>query len=229
VNLTIERTIPDEVAGAFYAMYTAAFGPMRTRAAARHLLSEAEFAEEMADKRIEKYVVWADDGEPLALTTFTADVTAVAWVSPDFYAARYPEHTARGALFYLGYSLVRPDRPAYRAARLMLDRIVDRLIAERAVCVFDVAMYNDKRAVGRFAAALRRGRGARLETLDVQTYYGVTFGDTLGGPAGPDSAAAAGDTDAERDTIRGTTRCTVASTEASNSPAVPAIPIAPPA
>jgi hypothetical protein len=185
VNLTIERTIADELVGEFYAMYAAAFGPMRTRAAARHLLSAAEFAEEMADKRIEKYVVWADDGAPLALTTLTDDVTAVAWVSPDFYAARYPGHTASGTLFYLGYSLVRPDRPAHRAARLMLDRIVDRLIEERAVCVFDVSTYNDSRAVGRFAAALRRARGARLETLDVQTYYGITFGEPAEGGSTP--------------------------------------------
>jgi hypothetical protein len=180
VRLTVERAIDTADVPAFYAMYTVAFAPMRTRAAARHMLTEAEFAEEMADKRIEKYVVWADDGEPLALTTFTDDLTAVAWVSPQFYADRYPEHAARNAVFYLGYTLVRPDRPAHRAARLMLDEIVRRLTEARAVCAFDVATYNDRRAVGRFAALLRRERAATLEAVDTQTYYGITFGEPAG-------------------------------------------------
>jgi len=182
VRLTVERAIDSADVEAFYAMYAAAFAPMRSRAAARHMLTETEFAEEMADKRIEKYVVWADDGEPLALTTFTDDLTAVAWISPAFYADRYPEQTARNAVYYLGYTLVRPDRPAHRAARLMLDEIVRRLTEERAVCVFDVATYNDRRAVGRFAALLRRQRGATLEAVDTQTYYGITFGASSPAP-----------------------------------------------
>jgi hypothetical protein len=176
VNLTVQRAIDPALVPAFYEMYAAAFDPVRTRAAARHLLTAREFAEEMADKRIEKYVVWDDSGEPLALTTFTNDLAAVAWISPDFYTARYPEHHARGTLFYLGYTLVRPRRATHRVFKVMMDRIIERLTEARAVCVFDVSAYNDSRAVGRLVASLPAGRRAQVEAVDVQTYYGVTFG-----------------------------------------------------
>lgn len=183
MRLTIELAIDAAGVDDLYGMYAAAFGPMRTRAAARHLLTAAEFTAEMGDKRIEKYVVWSDDDEPLGLATVTTDLSAVAWISPDFYAARYPQHAARGALLYLGYLLVRPGRGTYRVGRLLLDRIVERLVAQRAVCVFDVASFNDRRAVGRFVSGLPRAHGARVEAVDVQTYYGVTFGEPEGGDA----------------------------------------------
>lgn len=176
MRLTVERVIDPAIVGTFYEMYAAAFGPMRTRAAARHMLNEAEFTAEMADERIEKYVVRADDGEPLALTTMTRDLTAVPWISPDFYLARYPEHAAQGRLYYLGYTLVRPGPNRYGVFKAMLDRIMERFAEERAVCVYDVCAYNDQRAVGRFASVLSRRPDATIETIDVQTYYSLTFG-----------------------------------------------------
>lgn len=180
--MTVERAVDPAIVGALYEMYAAAFGPMRTRAAARHLLSEAEFAAEMADERIEKYLVRTDDGEPLALTTVTRDLTAVPWISPEFYLDRYPEHAARGALYYLGYALVRPGRNTYRVGTSMLNLIMDRIAEEGAVCVYDLCAYNGRRAMGRFAAALSRGRGATVETVDVQTYYSITFDAPPTGP-----------------------------------------------
>jgi len=109
MRITIERSLDPGAVDAFYRLYRAAFAPLRTNAAARHLLSAEEFAAEMADKRIEKYVAWAGNGEPVGLATLTADLSAVPWISPEYYGARYPDHLARGALFYLGYTLVRPD------------------------------------------------------------------------------------------------------------------------
>lgn len=192
MRLTIERAIASGAVPALYEMYTTAFEPIRTRAAARHMLTETEFATEMADERIEKYVVSTDDGEPLALTTLTRDPSAVPWISPEFYTTRYPAHVARGALYYLGYTLVRPGRPAHRVFTTMLGQVVDRLVRERAVCVFDVSAYNDRRAVGRFVSALPRGHEVTVEVIDVQTYYGATFGSTNGCDTEPGAAPVGG-------------------------------------
>jgi hypothetical protein len=177
MKITVESTISDAHVDLFYRLYTAAFGPMQARAAARHMLSAAEFAEEMADKRIDKYVAWNDSGEPTALTTFTNDLTAVPWISPQFYAARYPQEAARGAVFYMGYTLVDPDRAVLRTFPSMMQVLVNRMTEMRGVCVFDVCSYNDGRGVGRmWDRVAKRGVG-KVEVLDTQTYYAASFTD----------------------------------------------------
>jgi hypothetical protein len=175
MNITVESHIADEHVAGFYELYAAAFGPVQTRAAARHLLSAEEFAAEMADKRIDKYVAWNDAGEPVALTTLTADLSAVPWISPQFYAFRYPQETARGALFYLGYALVDRSRADERTYPAMTQRIVERVGAVRGVCVFDVCAYNDSRSVGRLWAKTASRGVAEIEAVDTQTYYAASF------------------------------------------------------
>jgi GNAT superfamily N-acetyltransferase len=173
VKITIERSV---ALGSLYDSYLAAFGPLRTRAAARHLLDADEFAAEMADERIEKYVAW-QDGVPIGLATLTGDLSAVPWVSPEFYAARYPEHAARGALLYLGYTLVHPDHEKQGVFARIAARIVRRCHEARAVCAFDVCGYNDDvHGIARSIAALSRSLPVKVETVDVQTYYGAVFG-----------------------------------------------------
>ncbi|HET9518745.1 MAG TPA: hypothetical protein VFO77_13580 [Actinoplanes sp.] len=175
MTITIETHIDDAAVAKFYGLYAKAFTPMQARAAARHLLTGEEFAEEMADKRIEKYVAWDHDGEPTALLTFTADLSAVPWISPAFYAARYPQETARGAVFYLGYTLVDRTRAAAQLFTDLCQALAERLAAAQAVCVYDVCAYNDSRSVGRMTEQLRSMGAADIETLDVQTYYAASF------------------------------------------------------
>ncbi len=176
MKITIERTIGAETIEIFYATYVAAFDPLRTNAAARHLLTAEEFAAEMTDERIDKYVAWDDNGRPAALTTLTTDLSAVPWISPDYFAARYPEHFQRGALYYLGYTLVHPEYERQGLFARMAARIVRRLNEERAVCAFDVGGYNDKtHSFGATIGALSRSLDMSLETVDVQTYYAAAF------------------------------------------------------
>lgn len=175
MNITIEETISDAHAELFYGLYAKAFGPMRARAAARHMLTGEEFAEEMADKRVEKYVTWDAAGEPMALMTFTGDLSAVPWISPDFYAARYPDESARGAVFYMGYLLVDRSRATPELFGELIQQLVDRMTAIQGVCVFDVCSYNDSRSVGRMADRLQSSGAAEVEVLDVQTYYAASF------------------------------------------------------
>jgi hypothetical protein len=176
MKVTVEQTLPAAVVDAFYPMYVAAFDPLRTMAAARHVLSPEEFAEEMADPRIDKYVVWDDEDAPMAMTTLATDLAAVPWISPEYFAAKYPERLARGAVFYLGYTLVAPGRRRPGVLPLMIDRMMRRLIEADAVCGFDMCAHNDANGIGRQVAALCRAGNADIAKLDTQTYYSFAFG-----------------------------------------------------
>jgi len=180
MKITVESAVDADTIAMFYDLYIAAFTPLQTNAAARHMLTAEEFAAEMTDERIDKYVAWDADGEPVALTTLTTDLAAVPWISPHYFAARYPEHYARGALYYLGYTLVHPDNERSGVFARIAARIVRRLTEARAVCAFDVCGYNDGvHQIGRSIAALSRSLDMEMDTVDVQTYYAAAFNGPL--------------------------------------------------
>jgi GNAT superfamily N-acetyltransferase len=176
VKLTIEGYVAGPAVDILYDVYVASFTPLATAAAARHLLDPHEFAGEMADPRIDKYVVWDDEGQPIGLTTLTTDMSAVPWISQEFYTSRYPRHTATGKLFYLGFTLVAPDCERDGIAGRILAKVVRRLRDEGGVCGFDVCARNDDvHHIGASIARLSRSMPVRVEKIDVQSYYVADF------------------------------------------------------
>jgi hypothetical protein len=173
MRVEVLQEMPDDLIEKFYGLYLAAFEPLRTLAAARHVLTAVEFAEEMADDRVEKYVVYDAGGRAVALSTLATDLSAVPWIEPAYFAARYPEHAARGALFYLGFTLVHPDHQGSRVFTLSIAAIIRRLTEARAVVAYDICAHND--TVRRLGAGLERAQTAKADvtvtTVDTQTYY----------------------------------------------------------
>ncbi len=181
MRLTVEQVLDAATITTLYRQYVEAFGPVRTLAAARHVLTAEEFAAEMTDRRINKYVAWADDG-PVGVTTLATDLAAVPWISQEYYAARFPDHYARGAIFYLGISFVDPARRrqfpgAYvrmmRAALSGMDEL-------RAVVAYDVCAYNEIHGSGRNVAAVSRLDESSIVRLDTQVYSAAVFGGAAG-------------------------------------------------
>ena len=173
----VDRIITGSRAERLYGVYLECFSPLRTRAAARHVLTRREFLAEMSDLRIVKYTVWRSEDEPVALATVTNDLEAVTWVSPDFFAARYPEHAARGAIYYLGMAMVAPQRGQFRLLERVVRQLAAACVASRGVLAYDVCEFNDSTVhFGRRAeAALKRMAPVRVDVADIQTYYGARF------------------------------------------------------
>lgn len=150
-------------------LYLRAFAPLVTRAAARHVLTRAEFDGEMADPRILKVLVRDDDGVPAGLTTLTRDLTAVPWVNPSYFWTRFPDAAGRDALFYLGYIFIDPDRRRSQALLLMASEIKTHLEAAHGVVGFDTSSYTNEHGIGRWSGWLF-GPLSTVSGLDTQTY-----------------------------------------------------------
>ena len=177
VTITLETEVDPEMAAAYYRLYRETFGALETRAVARQLLHEHEFLEEMQDPRVHKYVAWDVGGEAVGMSTLTADLETVPWISPAWFAHHYPEHTARRAVYYLGFTLVHRQRRQTRIFRAMVERIVERLVAERAVCAWDICAFNDDMlGLGNNIERIIQGC-AEVTVAPVvrQTYYASTF------------------------------------------------------
>jgi hypothetical protein len=161
-----------------YRVYLASFHHLRANAAARQILTAEEFFDEMVDPRIAKYTVWRDEADPVALATVTNELAAVAWISPDFYAAQHPEHAARNAIYYLGIALVVPGTGQHRLLERLVKELVRACVADRGVLAYDVCAHNNASVqFGRRAEAiLHRVAPVEVSVADTQTYYQAVFG-----------------------------------------------------
>ncbi|MCW2852426.1 MAG: hypothetical protein JWM84_2090, partial [Nocardioides sp.] len=92
VEITVESAVDPETAMSYYQLYRDTFSALATKAVARQLLHEHEFLEEMHDPRVQKYVAWDECGEVVGLSTLTANLETVPWISAAYFAHHYPEH-----------------------------------------------------------------------------------------------------------------------------------------
>jgi len=175
-KVTVESIIADEEVDQFYELYLAAFGPLRARAVARQVLHRSEFSEQMLSPRVWKFVAW-DHGRAAGLTTLTQDLSTVPWISPEYFAHRYPEHTARGAVYYWGFTLSMPEKRRNRLFLAMLSAVAEVVAADRGVCGYDICAYNN--ATMQLASEVedlsRKLANVTFDVLDTQTYYSATL------------------------------------------------------
>jgi hypothetical protein len=172
VTIDVERDLDEDVTERFHALYVETFAPMAVRAVARQVLHREEFVEEMRDPRVMKYVARDAAGAVIGLTTLTRDLETVPWISPEYFAARYPAHAARDAVFYLGFTLVAPQHRRSSVFRLMIEEVADHVLEARGVCGWDVCAYNEE--VLGFSTMIGQLLHSRLdctiEEIDVQRY-----------------------------------------------------------
>ena len=178
-QVTVLTVLDEPTARLFWELYVTAFGPLRTRAAQRQVLHEDEFYEEMNDPRVWKYVVYDSSGQPVGLSTLTKHLDAITWISPEYYAARYPQHYARQAVYYLGFALVAKGARHLSSFATMIEAIAQRVIDDRAVCGYDICAFNNEamRFDVTIEAMLNRRHHVPVERLDSQTYYVADFSE----------------------------------------------------
>ena len=163
---------PDLLAS-FWPVYEESFGPLRVLAAARQVLTEEEFAAELEDPRVWKYVALDADGQLAGLTTVADDISTMPWISPEYYRHHYPDEWKRKALFYSGVSLVRPDMRRYPVFSRMVTCLAQRVAAARGILAYDMCGYNvEDRSLARASEQiLNRVAHFEVQAVDVQTYY----------------------------------------------------------
>jgi hypothetical protein len=172
-TITCTRRPRPDLKDSFWALYEESFGPLRVRAVARQVLTEAEFEAELNNPRIWKYVARDACGELAGLTTLTDDVSTMPWISPEYFEHRYPEEWRRNAVFYVGITLVRPDMRRDRVFAMMAKYVGQRVASAGGVLGYDICGHNDQdRSLGRATAKiLGRVGDFQVGAVDLQTYY----------------------------------------------------------
>lgn len=94
-----------------YAAYVDIFTPINEMAAQRHLMTLPEFSELASDTRLVKLLAYNGAGELAGLAIVTNQLPALSLVSDPYYARHYPNHHARGAIWYVTLVGVRQRSP----------------------------------------------------------------------------------------------------------------------
>lgn len=172
-TIVCSRHSRPDLKASFWELYQDSFGPLRVLAAARQVLTEDEFTAELEDPRIWKYVAVDSQGELAGLTTLTDDISTMPWISPEYFEHHYPDEWRRGAVFYGGISLVRPDMRRYPVFARMMTCLAQRVAAAQGVFAFDICGYNDQeRSLARATEKiLNRVADFQMQAVDIQTYY----------------------------------------------------------
>ncbi|WP_200918967.1 pyruvoyl-dependent arginine decarboxylase [Nocardioides sp. Leaf285] len=176
LTITVEKEVDEATSQRYYRLYRDTFSELETLAAARQLLHEEEFHAEMVDPRVQKWLAWDEAGEAVGMATLTDDLDTVPWISPGFLAERFPDHAARGAVYYLGFTLVAPTHRSARVFHAIIEEMAALMVAERAVAAWDICAFNDDRRLsGNAGRLLSRLAEVSIEPVDLQTYYAGTF------------------------------------------------------
>ena len=188
LSVRIVTEVDDPTAQEFYALYADTFAPMATKAVNRHVLYEHEFMDVMSDKRIDKYLaVDEDTGEAIGMCTLTNHLETVTWVSAEYFNHHYPEHAARQAIYYLGFSLAKPRRRREQVFTELITAVSETLAEERAMCGYDICAYNNEvlhlgDAVEAMVSSVAH---VDIRALDTQTYYAaISTGPLKNGKSG---------------------------------------------
>ncbi|MGN6246235.1 MAG: hypothetical protein ACTHQ3_21510 [Motilibacteraceae bacterium] len=175
VDVRKHRTLDPALAGRAHDLYELAFAHLRAAALQRHLMTRAELAEVLADDRVTKYVgIDQRDGTMCALATFTDDLSTMPLVSPEFFAARWPEHYAAGRCFYIGFVAVHPDYHGTGVFASVVSDMAETVGELGGVAVLDVCSRNSE--VYRLPQAILKIAqtavpGVTGTPVDTQTYW----------------------------------------------------------
>jgi GNAT superfamily N-acetyltransferase len=141
MRITIEHSIDVGTQEEFLEIYREAFAPLEPLAAARQALTDEEFRGQMNDPGVFKFLAWDKDERPCAMAIMAADLAKVPWISPQYFAARFPEHFARGAIYYYQALLVRADHRKTGTAGRMLEAVITKVAEDQAVAAIDCCRF----------------------------------------------------------------------------------------
>jgi hypothetical protein len=125
-------------------LYERRFAPLRAAALQRHLMYREEFHYLCRDPNVEKWRAFDDHGRLVGLATYTNVLTAMPLISPEYFAARWPQQYAAGRIWYCGFVAVADDAPRATFLKL-IERMFQQGLGDdgRGVISLDYCTAND--------------------------------------------------------------------------------------
>jgi hypothetical protein len=172
IVITHELSIIGSEAEMLWEAYRTNFEPLTELAVLQHLYSREEVLEELRNPRIVQIVGWQDD-RPVGLAMVTKSLDDVPQISPAFLRSKYPDHSARNAIYFGILVMVAPGVRGLTLFGRLSTELWQLVAVDNGVLVWDVCDFNritfDAETVAqRIADSFPR---SNLRVLDRQTWY----------------------------------------------------------
>jgi hypothetical protein len=169
---TVDQLTDDQLEQT-WPVYHTCFAPLETQAAQRHLMTPAEFKEQMADPAITKGLVYDDNGGLTAAGTYATDLPAVSLISWKFFRHHWPDQFDDNAIVYVPW--IASSGTTFRGYHTFVEHIFNLAAPKRGLVAMDVCKTNVDvhHFIRSMAAATRRLSGGRSNyaLIDTQGFY----------------------------------------------------------
>lgn len=169
MRVTIGRTVGADDARTMVELYRESVAPLAELAAGVQSFSDRELEEQLRNESVIKLVGRDGDGRPQAFCLTTTDLTIVPWISPAYFARRFPEHHERRAIFYIVTIVVQPDRQGGLWAYALLKDLTRVVASRHGIAAFDCCSYNQETVNVPELARRVAGRFCDVDPLQVDT------------------------------------------------------------
>jgi acetyltransferase (GNAT) family protein len=178
MSVATMQVVTDDLREQAWKLYREAFDPLRQTAVQRHVMYDDEFDAVMADARVDKYLIYNEEGTLQGLGTITNKIESMPLVSPEYFAARWPGRFAEGRVYYIGFVGVHPSAHGSGIFGELVHAMTSMVAACDGVAVLDVCRHNHKKLhLPRMISILASTWAPHVEMvdLDAQTYIGYDF------------------------------------------------------
>lgn len=180
MSVQVLQVVEGDLRERAWKLYNLAFDDLRHLAVQRHVMYGSEFDDVMADARVDKYLMWDDDGALQGIATMTTDLYSMPLISPEYFARRWPERYAAGQIYYVGFLGVHPDSHGTGVFAEMVRAMTEPVAKVHGLAILDVCTHNKThlhlaRAISWLVSTWA---AVRMSDLDAQTYVSYDFAVT---------------------------------------------------
>ena len=172
MEITRETQVDIELEDKFWLLYNTAIADLKAASPCRQYMHESSFRKEMSDERILKFVLWEDD-IAVAMALVAVDLTAIDWISPEFFKKKYPDHYEQYTIFYFGALIVDPARQGLHYSEILLAELINFVVRNNGVAAFDCYSKNSDWLPSHIEQMGDKVAAVELSELDYQAYYAI--------------------------------------------------------
>jgi hypothetical protein len=139
-RISVDSELDPTYVEKFLEVYRVSMQPLEEMAPCRQSLTDEEFREEMAMSSVTRYVGW-EDGEPVALCWMSNDLDHVPWISPPYYAKKFPRQYAEHLIFYISGVVVRPEARGQDWSSRLFEQMILDVARQGGMSAFDCSKF----------------------------------------------------------------------------------------
>lgn len=171
--MSVQTAVDELLEKQLVEIYHAAFEPLEVLSPARQSFTDDELLAQLRSEKVFKFIGLDENESPCAMGLLATDLAEVPWISPRYFAHRYPQWYDRGRLYYVSTVMVAPDQKQTGTWIMALIRALTRRTAvDGALMAFDFCQANvEGGGLPRAIDVVARRMFDRVEWTDLDTQH----------------------------------------------------------